>query len=245
MQYMTMAGEPSMDTTWANKLRKFKEYDHLTLVTKNPGAFIKSELEYAIEQNKDKVTIYSCITGYGKSPVEPMAPTFQSAILSTKYLIDQGYDVVLYIKPIFPTTIGFNNVIDLINYARIVFSGLKDIRIQFDFIQRIENEEERGLVYPWISEEYDALPMDDNSELDIVSASTIIDFFRTLESDEGAVISTTNHSIKFESWWPKDITYFEILEGEDIYHQCRFGCRYCNLKDYVPDESDNAVNNIC
>jgi len=237
MEYITYAGEPAIDTSWAEKLKSLKQDDHLHLMTKNPGAFIKSKLEYAITQHKDKITIYSCITGYGKSAVEPGVTTTLAAMMSTKYLMDQGFDVVLYIKPIFPTTFGFQNVMEVIDTARRQFGSLKDLRIQFDFIERIENEDDRGLEYPWVTEEFEGLPTADNPELNIVSCSTIVDYFKSIEEKEGAMISTTNTSVHIEAWHPNKVQYFEFLEGDDVYRQCQYKCRYCNMADHITEEN--------
>jgi len=229
MEYITKFGEPAINTSWALKLRDMPDTDHLTLITKNPGAFIKSKLEYAIEQNKSKVTIYCCITGYGKSPMEPEVPMAEASILATKYLIDKGYDVVLLINPIIPTVGGFQKAMHVIDLARKTFGSLEGIKIQFDFITYIDNHEERGLEYAWLNGEEWWLPSKDDTEKGIVSVDTINEYFMAIEFQDKAIISSPENNVL--AWTVELVEYTEILDGDDVMTQCEYGCRYCYLLD--------------
>ena len=236
MKYITLAGEPSLDTSWAETLKNKKDVDELILITKNPGAFVMSELEYVLEQHKNKITLYCCITGYGKSAVEPGVGPYQSALVSMQYLINKGYNIVLYINPIFPTINGFQLVMDIIEYCKKI-NILNGLTIAFNFIERIDNEVDRNLEYPWITEDCNTLPNEDNIELGYVSINTIIDYFISIENEENCIIKTNNKSIKVSKWYD-DFTAnaAEILYGDDIYKQCKYGCRYCYHSDYEPIE---------
>jgi DNA repair photolyase len=238
MNYITLAGEPAINTSWALKLKDMKDDEHLTLITKNPGAFIKSELEYAIEQNKGKVTLYICITGYGKTPMEPEVIMPITAMMSMKYLIDKGYDVVLYINPIIPTTSGFEKVRDVIGHAHDILGSLKNLKIKIDFIQHISNCDARGLELPWITEESNSLPREDNEKLGLISINTIIEYFMSIEFQDDAIIQTDNKSINMDAWFQEKVERIEILDGDDLYTQCEYGCRYCYLNDRYDNSSE-------
>jgi len=238
--YITLAGEPAINTTWAKKLKDLNSDDKVIIMTKNPGAFINSELGYVLEQHKDIITLYCTITGYAKTSIEPDVPSMLTSVLCMKTLHDKGYNVVLHINPIIPTNVGFNNMVKVISYTEQTLGSLENFHINFDFIKSTEHDDKRGLSYPWLTPDWSNLPIDDDIDNRYVSINTIVEFFLKLEYDKKCIIHTKNVSIKIPNWTNNIITdAIELLEGNDINHQCKYGCRYCYHSDYNPEVDEN------
>jgi len=127
---ITNNGDPTMDLSW---MTKTDECDMVVLTTKNPGAFINTELEPAIFKIKDKLILECCVTGYGKSIIEPNVPSTLISIMMIAELVNKGYNIVININPIILTTRGLDKVKSLIEGLRL-YHLLDKVSFKYGFL---------------------------------------------------------------------------------------------------------------
>jgi len=220
MKYITLADEPSINITWLKRLEEL-DIDHLIIMTKNPSAFVYSSIEKVIENYKDKIQIWCTITGYGKSNIEPNVPIYQVSLMSMKYLIDKGYDVVLNIDPIFPTNRGFDIVNNIIYDCIVTYKIINNLKIHYGFIKKIDNEDKRKLKYSW-RKDFDDLPTKTNKEKNYININEIKNYLNTLKA----------HNCEFISDSELD-NRKELMLGLSLNTQCEMNCRYCYYDDRI------------
>ncbi len=145
---ITNNGEPTIDTSWVEKL-KDESIEQFILTTKNPGGFSFSELGRIITEHKNKICIAGSISGFSKTRTEPETTTYISNLIALKGLYDMDINVELIISPIFSTISGLHKVKDVLNSAKQIFGiELQNLNISYNFAIKNQYTETRGMEYP-------------------------------------------------------------------------------------------------
>ena len=231
---ITEHGDSSICLEWIDKI---DTVDELILVTKNPGAFIKSDLAEIIKEHKDKITFHCSISGYGKTMLEQRVSPILTTILCMKELKDSGFKVALKIYPIIATPKGFNNLKALIDNVRNMLGSLKDLEIHWDFLNNTKDMKARGIKVPWTTKKTPEVYDDE-----FAGANLVISYFNWLEENDNVILKYKGkgktYKILPKHWIDKTNNYIELLDDKE---QCFYRCLHCPWDD-APEEEIEETN---
>ena len=252
---MTEAGDAGLDLTWFDKMLNNDSFAGAILVTK-ASANPKFQ-EKALEFIKHKPAIvHAGITGWGQSPMEPVAKTAEESIRSLRQFIDNGFpagNIVLRIDPIIPTPEGIGRAQNVVTLAKKYIPDVTRIRISIydDYHNAREEIIKRGYrpvdnITKWKSElERRPTP----AQVDLV-ANALLKVAGTNQVFECCAEPEIAQAYPDNFQWfgclsrkDCDIMGIEVPPGTGINGQKRFGCRCLMMKREVLDKKKRCPHN--
>ena len=128
---MTERGDAGINHSWYDRLLNEDIFAGAILITKAPYNKIFQEKALSLIQHKPAI-VHAGITGWGQTPMEPVAMAPKDALLSVRKFIDNGFpatNIVLRIDPIIPSEEGIKRAQSVITMAKDIIPDVKRIRI--------------------------------------------------------------------------------------------------------------------
>lgn len=128
---MTERGDAGIDFSWHEKLLKNDSYAGAILITKAPSNSIFQAKALDLIKHKPAI-VHAGITGWGQTPMEPVAKNAETSLRSLRTFIDNGFparNIVIRIDPIIPSPEGIKRAQHVVTLASEIVPDIERIRI--------------------------------------------------------------------------------------------------------------------
>ena len=128
---MTERGDAGINHSWYEKLVSNPSFAGAILITKAPYNPIFQKKAIALLEHMPAI-VHCGITGWGQTPMEPVAWNPKDAVASIRRFINNGFpatNIVLRIDPIIPSEEGIKRAQNVIQLAKTFIPDVSRIRI--------------------------------------------------------------------------------------------------------------------